>query len=142
MLSLVGNQRLRRIIQEKAVVYDAMKSKHDRGQLVVEIVDSIRLHSPIPGGFIRKDYETGHWVEIGKTKAREKVGHALRVEVKKLHQKEPTTRGKLRARSQQKEEVQKLTIPHQRKKPPPEASGSAEQHTSQIDTGQLIGYQV
>lgn len=32
---------------------------------------------------MRKDYETGRWIEIGEAKAREKVGHAIRIALKK-----------------------------------------------------------
>eukprot|EP00934_Nitzschia_sp_Nitz4_P005620 Nitzschia sp. Nitz4//scaffold77_size91520//31075//32065//NITZ4_004886-RA/size91520-augustus-gene-0.72-mRNA-1//-1//CDS//3329557979//5610//frame0 len=78
-----GNREFRRMIQDKAIVYAGMNSKKRKTQVVIDIVATIRNNNPYGGGFIRKDYDTGRWVEIGATKAREKVGHALRIELKK-----------------------------------------------------------
>lgn len=49
---------------------------------MIDIVDRIRQERH-EGGFVRKDHETGRWMEIGEVKAREKVGHAIRIEIKK-----------------------------------------------------------
>jgi hypothetical protein len=71
------------IVRESIPRYEeAAGTKKEKSRVVVDIVDRIRNERP-EGGFIRKDYYSGRWVEIGESKAREKVGHAIRIEIRK-----------------------------------------------------------
>jgi len=87
----VGNQRFRSILQgQGADAYEQASSKKAKGQVIIDIVNSIRRANPNGGGFVRKDYEIGRWIEIGETKAREKVGNTIRIEVRKRRQEDNT----------------------------------------------------
>ena len=79
----VGNQTLRLKIQNSVNTYEKMRSKREKSEFVASIVNMIRSSNPTGGGFVRKDYERGRWIEIGETRAREKVGHAIRIELRK-----------------------------------------------------------
>jgi hypothetical protein len=70
------------IVHESIPRYEAAGTKKKKSRVVIDIVDRIRNERP-EGGFIRKDYDSGRWVEIGESKAREKVGHAIRIEIRK-----------------------------------------------------------
>ena len=58
------------IVRKSLPLYEMANTKKKKSRVVMEIVDRIRKERP-EGGFIRKDYETGRWIEIGETKARE-----------------------------------------------------------------------
>jgi len=77
-----GNQILRQIVRDRTVLYEQAPTKKAKSAVVMEIVEQIRTERA-HGGFVRKDYEMGRWIEIGELKAREKVGHAIRIEIKK-----------------------------------------------------------
>eukprot|EP00934_Nitzschia_sp_Nitz4_P000853 Nitzschia sp. Nitz4//scaffold14_size191712//91472//92862//NITZ4_001721-RA/size191712-snap-gene-0.136-mRNA-1//1//CDS//3329536921//853//frame0 len=72
-----GNQRFRKIVDQSAPLYVAAKSKLEKTQVIAAVVERVRRESP-GGGFVKKDFQTGLWYEIGDDKARDKVGHAIR----------------------------------------------------------------
>mmetsp|Transcript_4873 Transcript_4873/g.12820 ORF Transcript_4873/g.12820 Transcript_4873/m.12820 type:complete len:533 (-) Transcript_4873:1454-3052(-) len=77
-----GNRILRKIIKESIPSYVAAKSKVSKSHIVASIVRQIRNVNP-NGGFVRKDLESRRWIEIGETKAKEKVGQAIRIEIRR-----------------------------------------------------------
>lgn len=72
-----GNQRFRKLVDHSAPLYDAAKTKLEKTQVIASVVDKVRRDSP-GGGFVKRDFQTGLWFEIGDDKARDKVGHAIR----------------------------------------------------------------
>jgi hypothetical protein len=65
------------LIEDHAEEYLAAKTKLDKTQVIVAVIDKIRKNSP-DGGFVKKDFYSERWYEIGNEKARDKVGHAIR----------------------------------------------------------------
>lgn len=65
----VGNQRFRLIVSLSLQRYARAMTKHDKGLIIISIVDTIRQASP-HGGFIRFDRKSGNWYEIGDDAAR------------------------------------------------------------------------
>jgi hypothetical protein len=76
-ISIVGNQRFRQLVLFSAPLYDAAKTKLEKTQVIASVVEKIRRESP-GGGFVKRDFHTGRWFEIGDDKSRDKVGHAIR----------------------------------------------------------------
>jgi hypothetical protein len=58
--------------------YTAVKSKQEKGQVIVDIVKRLQRESPSGTGFVKLDPKLGKWLFIGVEKAKDKVGHALR----------------------------------------------------------------
>ena len=78
-LSLAGNKRFRQLIDDFAPKYVEATTKLEKTQVIATVIDRVRADSP-NGGFIKKDFYTGRWYEIGNEKARDKCGHAIRCE--------------------------------------------------------------
>jgi len=72
-----GNQRFRQVVEWTAPKYVEAKTKVDKTQVIASVVQRIRRESP-GGGFVKRDFHSGRWYEIGDDKARDKVGHAIR----------------------------------------------------------------
>lgn len=72
-----GNRRFQITVQIYLDKYLSCRSKCEKSVVVSEIVDTIRDCSH-GGGFVKHDLESGRWVEVGDSVAREKVGQALR----------------------------------------------------------------
>jgi hypothetical protein len=72
-----GNQRFRVLIDETAPLYVAARTKLEKTQVIANLVERVRNESP-GGGFVKRDFHTGRWFEIGDDKARDKTGHAIR----------------------------------------------------------------
>ena len=85
-----GNVRLRKLVRQILPKYEQAPSKQAKTCVVAELVDSIRRNGrrQEDGGFVRKDLLSGRWIEIGSRKAREKVGHIIRIELRKKRSKE------------------------------------------------------
>jgi hypothetical protein len=52
----------------------AAKTKHDKGIIIVEILETIRAKSPSGHGLIRQNTLTKRWYYIGTDKAKDKIG--------------------------------------------------------------------
>jgi hypothetical protein len=68
-----GNERFRVIIDEHAPLYQEAKTKYHKSEVIANVVAKVRQQSP-GGGFVKKDFYSGRWFEIGDEKARDKVG--------------------------------------------------------------------
>lgn len=68
-----GNERFRIIIEKYAPLYHQVKTKYQKSEVIANVVAEVRKHSP-GGGFVKKDFYSGRWFEIGDEKARDKVG--------------------------------------------------------------------
>jgi hypothetical protein len=73
-----GNEMLREIIRDNVPRYISAKTKHDKGEIIVEILETIKANSPSGLGLIRQNPDTKRWYYIGTDKAKDKIGHALR----------------------------------------------------------------
>lgn len=78
-----GNKRFRGLIDDFAPKYVEATTKLEKTQVIATVIDRVRADSP-NGGFIKKDFYTGRWYEIGNEKARDKVGHAIRKAAEEL----------------------------------------------------------
>ena len=58
-------------------------TKLEKTQVIAAVIDKVRSDSS-GGGFVKKDFYTGRWYEIGNEKARDKVGHAIRKAAEEL----------------------------------------------------------
>ena len=65
----MGNQRFRQIIDRSAPHYLDARTKLEKTQVIAAVIDKIRSDSP-GGGFVRKDFYSGRWYEIGDEKVR------------------------------------------------------------------------
>ncbi|KAG7357373.1 hypothetical protein IV203_002061 [Nitzschia inconspicua] len=72
-----GNQRFRQLVEFSAPLYVAAKTKLEKTNVIQSVVEKVRRDS-VGGGFIKRDFQSGLWYEIGDDKARDKVGHAIR----------------------------------------------------------------
>lgn len=72
----VGNERLRQMARANIQTYKAA-SKKGKSHISRTIVGEIRSLRP-SGRFLKRDYNTGLWVEVGDEVAREKTSQALR----------------------------------------------------------------
>lgn len=68
-----GNERFRQLIDKHAPVYLEASTKYQKSEVIAKIVTEVRTNSP-DGGFVKKDFYSGRWYEIGDEKARDKVG--------------------------------------------------------------------
>ncbi|KAG7337912.1 hypothetical protein IV203_022442 [Nitzschia inconspicua] len=73
-----GNQILRNIVRENVPRYVAAKTKHEKGIIIIEILETIKARSPSGLGILRQNPTTKRWFYIGTDKAKDKIGHALR----------------------------------------------------------------
>lgn len=80
---VVGNKRFRDLIDQDAPHYVTATTKLGKTQVIAAVIDKVRSDSP-GGGFVKKDFYTGRWYEIGNEKARDKVGHAIRKAAEEL----------------------------------------------------------
>lgn len=72
------------MIDRSAPHYLAAKTKLEKTQVIAALIDKVRSESP-GGGFVKKDFYSSRWHEIGDEKARDKVGHAIRKAAEQLH---------------------------------------------------------
>jgi hypothetical protein len=68
-----GNERFRLLIEKYAPIYLQVNTKYQKSEVIAKIVAEVRSKSP-EGGFVKKDFYSGRWFEIGDEKARDKVG--------------------------------------------------------------------
>jgi hypothetical protein len=71
------------LIDRSAPHYLAAKTKLEKTQVIAAVIDTVRRESP-RGGFVKKDFYSSRWHEIGDEKARDKVGHAIRKAAEQL----------------------------------------------------------
>ena len=94
-----GNRRFRAIIDKTLQRYVECASKHEKGLIVVSIVDHVRQNSPTGAGFVRLDSKTKQWFEIGDDCAREKVGQTIREALIQMDPEKLSEKRKRRARN-------------------------------------------
>jgi hypothetical protein len=83
----VGNKRFRDLIGRYAPHYVTATTKLEKTQVIAAVIDKVRTDSP-GGGFVKKDFYSGRWHEIGNEKARDKVGHAIRKAAEDIQKQE------------------------------------------------------
>lgn len=71
-----GNKRYRKMVERRKVAYVNAK-RLDKPLVALEIINQWRNQSP-PGRFLKLDYTTSMWNDVGDKKAREKTSQALR----------------------------------------------------------------
>ena len=64
-------------MDEKAIEYVKARTKYEKTKVIADLIEKIRRDSP-SGGFVKQDFYSGCWHEIGLERARDKVGHAIR----------------------------------------------------------------
>lgn len=72
-----GNEKFRIMINKYAPTYMNVSTKYQKSEVIAKIVAEVRSKSP-GGGFVKKDFYSNRWFEVGDEKARDKVGHAIR----------------------------------------------------------------
>ena len=73
-------------------MYVAARTKQEKTQVIAAVVNRVRRESP-GGGFVKRDFHSGLWFEIGDDKARDKVGHAIRKAVEEMSKKSKKEKG-------------------------------------------------
>jgi hypothetical protein len=73
-----GNEMLREVVRDNVPRYVSAKTKHEKGEIIIEILETIKANSPSGLGLIRQNPDTKRWYYIGTDKAKDKIGHALR----------------------------------------------------------------
>ena len=73
----VGNRRFRIIVENHAAAFANLRMKAERSLMIQSI---LRIIENANGKFVEKN-EEGKWGEVGLTKRKEKIGHALRAAV-------------------------------------------------------------
>lgn len=86
MVCIGGNVRFRKLVDEHAPAYVKAETKYEKTKVIADLIDRIRNDSP-DGGFVKKDFYSGRWYEIGIERARDKVGHAIRKAADKIMEK-------------------------------------------------------
>ena len=61
------------MINEYAPTYLNVSTKYQKSEVIAKIVAEVRAKSP-GGGFVKKDFYSNRWFEVGDEKARDKVG--------------------------------------------------------------------
>jgi hypothetical protein len=74
--SHVGNREFRKLVKKFKDKYLSAKKK-DKPAVAAEVVEVIRKLDP-PGRFLKKDKDSGYWLDIGDLRAKEKTSQALR----------------------------------------------------------------
>jgi hypothetical protein len=59
-----GNQRFRQLVEFSAPLYVAARTKLEKTNVIQNVVEKVRRDS-VGGGFVKKDFNTGLWFEIG-----------------------------------------------------------------------------
>lgn len=72
-----GNLRLRQIVAPKLSTYLQAKSRMDKTAVIMEVIDQVRANSP-NGGFLKQNFKTGQYFEVGDFLAREKTAQTFR----------------------------------------------------------------
>jgi hypothetical protein len=73
----VGNRRFRVIVENHAAAFANLRMKAERSLMIQSI---LRIIENAGGRFVEKNDE-GKWGEVGLTKRKEKIGHALRAAI-------------------------------------------------------------
>lgn len=61
------------MINEYAPTYLNVSTKYQKSEVIAKIVAEVRSKSP-GGGFVKKDFYSNRWYEVGDEKARDNVG--------------------------------------------------------------------
>jgi len=65
------------MVDESALKYIKAETKYEKTKVIADVMEAIR-NGNADGGFVKKDFYSGQWFEIGLERARDKVGHAIR----------------------------------------------------------------
>jgi hypothetical protein len=84
-----GNRAFRRVVEANRAQYHA-GPRRNKTLIARSIVEAVRNQKP-PGLFVRKDKDSGLWIDIGKKEAIKKTSQALREDSKK--DKKPPAQG-------------------------------------------------
>ena len=97
-------------MEHSAPLYVAARTKLEKTQVIASVVDKVRRDSP-GGGFVKRDFHSGLWFEIGDDKARDKVGHAIRraIEDGKKQSKNKSSEAKTKMKSTVADAASKLS---------------------------------
>eukprot|EP00536_Pseudo-nitzschia_multiseries_P015671 jgi/Psemu1/150971/gw1.929.14.1 len=71
--NVTGNEKFRLMINKYAPMYLNVSTKYQKSEVIAKIVAEVRRKSP-GGGFVKKDFYSNRWFEVGDEKARDKVG--------------------------------------------------------------------
>ena len=94
------------MITEKVPNYLAARTKTEKGQVIIDIVEKLRRDSPSGVGLAKLNAKTGRWSFIGNDKAKDKIGHALRkasqeIQEKRSFSSEDSTSGKRKRKEEE-----------------------------------------
>jgi hypothetical protein len=64
------------------------RTKSEKGQVIVDIVEQLQKDSPSGVGFVKQNPNNGKWYYIGTERAKDKIGHALRKAAQEGEKKE------------------------------------------------------
>lgn len=79
----IGNRRFRRIVDRSLAEYSKASTKFEKSIIVNAIVDEVRHTNG--GMFVRQDSRTGCYFEVEEKLSREKVGQAIRAQLRKTN---------------------------------------------------------
>jgi len=103
-----GNEKFRQMINEYAPTYLNVNTKYQKSEVIAKIVAEVRNKSSPGVGFVKKDFYSNRWFEVGDEKARDKVGHAIRKAATELGKK--IRGGKRQPQSLQKRRMKNKNI--------------------------------
>jgi hypothetical protein len=92
-----GNQTFRMLVEANLPRYISAATRLEKGRLVTEISQVIRSNAKNGGGFVKLDYDTGLWFEVGNVAAKEKVAQTMRELVMKTNPEKEARKLKKRA---------------------------------------------
>jgi hypothetical protein len=112
-----GNKRFRDLIERFAPHYVNAATKLEKTQVIAAVIGKVR--SDIPAGdFVKKDFYSGRWYDIGNEKARDKVGHAIRKAAEELQKQKGNPLRGSSSRRAKKTLVGKSSSPQPSMQPP------------------------
>jgi hypothetical protein len=122
MLSLTkaGNKRFRDFIDKFAPHYVNATTKLEKSQVIAAVISKVRSDTPA-GEFVKKDFYSGRWYDIGNERARDKVGHAIRKAAEELQKQKGNSSGSSSRRAK-KTLVGNKSSPMQKGKSSPQPS--------------------
>jgi hypothetical protein len=71
-----GNQRFRQLVEFSAPLYVAARTKLEKTDIIQNVVEKVRRDS-VGGGFVKKDFHSGLWFEIGDDRGAFRVWVAI-----------------------------------------------------------------
>lgn len=97
----------------------AARTKTEKGQVIIDIVEKLRRDSPSGVGLARLNTKTGRWSFIGNDKAKDKIGHALRKASQETQQKGRSSEDSTSGKRKRNEHTQEVVLEEQAPQPSP-----------------------